>query len=67
MYQEKEFLEEKFQRRNLSGILTLDNILEEQVSLQDAIEGFKESTKPNILRKKPEKKTLNNAIIFFFT
>ena len=56
MYQEKEFLEEKFQRRNLSGILTLDNILEEQVSLQDAIEGFKESTKPNILRKKPEKK-----------
>ena len=56
MYQEKEFLEKKFQRRNLSGILTLDNILEEQVSLQDAIEGFKESTKPNILRKKSEKK-----------
>ena len=46
-----------------SGIPTLDNALEEQVNLQDAIEKFKGSTKLKIPEKKEQKsQNLNNAI-----
>ena len=42
--------------------MTLHNILEEQVNLQESIEEFKEFTKLKILEKNERKtQTLNNA------
>ena len=51
-----------FRKNSYRGIVTLHNILEEQVNLQESIEEFKEFTKLKILEKNERKtQTPNNA------